>query len=459
MRRIFQLYIPPVVSALLLLEFLALMGCFVAAAWFVLIEDPELYLFEENRIWAIVLVVVTLMLALYFQDMYSSLRVQSRTLLFQQICTAVGVAFLGQSMQYYVSQELTVPRRVMLTGGLLSLAVVFLLRLLYSGSVVGSFGVKRLLFVGRSQTVVKIAQRIQEHPELGMMVLGFVGEDGPPGSPPSLGPVEDLRRLSQELAPDKIVIGMTERRERLPMYTLLDLKFGGTVIEEAATTFEATHHRVSVKDLRPSDLVFSSQPGDMRMLTNLQNLYSRVLALIGFVLTLPLMVLVWVLVKVTSPGPGFYSQVRSGLNGKPFRVLKFRSMRTDAEAATGAVWATKNDPRITPIGKWLRLLRLDELPQFVNVLRGEMNIVGPRPERPEFVQTLQTQIPFYRHRLFVKPGLTGWAQINHKYGDTIEDTVTKLEYDLHYIKNRSISLDAYIMVQTVKVMLLHRGAQ
>jgi exopolysaccharide biosynthesis polyprenyl glycosylphosphotransferase len=243
------------------------------------------------------------------------------------------------------------------------------------------------------------------------------------------------------------------------MYDLLDLKFSGITIEEASRMFETTHHRVLVRDLRPSDLIFSNQAGNMRTLTHLQGLYSRVLALVGFVLTLPVMMIVWVLVKITSPGPAFYTQVRSGLNGAPFHVIKFRSMRVDAEAKTGAVWAAKNDPRITPIGKWLRLLRLDELPQFVNVLRGEMNLVGPRPERPEFVQTLQEQIPFYRQRLAVKPGLTGWAQINHKYGDTIEDTVTKLEYDLYYIKNRSVSLDFYIMFQTVKVMLLHRGAQ
>jgi len=164
-------------------------------------------------------------------------------------------------------------------------------------------------------------------------------------------------------------------------------------------------------------------------------------------------------VRLTSPGPVLYRQTRVGLQGAPFVVYKFRSMRTDAEAETGAVWASKDDPRVTWLGKYLRRFRLDEMPQLFNVLRGDMAIVGPRPERPEFVRTLSEKIPFYAHRHCVKPGITGWAQINHKYGDTLEDTITKLEYDLYYIKNISPSLDGYIIFHTAKVMLLSRGAQ
>ena len=164
------------------------------------------------------------------------------------------------------------------------------------------------------------------------------------------------------------------------------------------------------------------------------------------------------LVRVTSPGPVLFRQTRIGVHDRAFTLYKFRSMRVDAEAATGAVWATKDDPRVTAVGRWLRLLRLDELPQLFNVLRGEMSIVGPRPERPEFVRTLSEQIPYYRQRHCVKPGITGWAQINYKYGNTIEDTITKLEYDLYYIKNMSLSLDAYMIFHTMKTMLLFRGA-
>jgi lipopolysaccharide/colanic/teichoic acid biosynthesis glycosyltransferase len=165
------------------------------------------------------------------------------------------------------------------------------------------------------------------------------------------------------------------------------------------------------------------------------------------------------LVKLSSPGPVLLRQKRVGMNGEPFTLYKFRSMYEDAEAQTGAVWAVKDDPRITPVGRWLRRIRLDELPQLFNVIRGEMSIVGPRPERPEFVGVLQEKIPYYRQRLCVKPGVTGWAQINHKYGDTVEDAITKLEYDLYYIKNLAWSLDAYILFHTAKIILLRRGAQ
>jgi len=180
---------------------------------------------------------------------------------------------------------------------------------------------------------------------------------------------------------------------------------------------------------------------------------------VGAVVTLPIMLLVAVVVKLSSPGPILFRQTRVGRNNAPFTLYKFRSMRQDAEADTGAVWATENDPRVTRVGRWLRLLRFDELPQFFNVLRGEMSIVGPRPERPEFVKMLTEKIPYYRQRHCVKPGITGLAQISHKYSGSLEDTITKLEYDLYYIKNLSPALDLYVIFHTLKVMLLGRGAQ
>jgi lipopolysaccharide/colanic/teichoic acid biosynthesis glycosyltransferase len=184
-----------------------------------------------------------------------------------------------------------------------------------------------------------------------------------------------------------------------------------------------------------------------------------VLALIALIPGLPIMLIVAILVRVTSPGPVLFRQKRVGHNGAIFTMYKFRSMRQDAEEKTGAVWSTKNDPRATPLGYWLRKLRLDELPQLFNVVRGDMSVVGPRPERPEFVFVLQEKIPYYGQRLCVRPGITGWAQINYKYGDTIEDTIVKLEYDLYYIKNISWSLDAFIIFHTAKTMLFGRGSQ
>jgi exopolysaccharide biosynthesis polyprenyl glycosylphosphotransferase len=243
------------------------------------------------------------------------------------------------------------------------------------------------------------------------------------------------------------------------MYELLDLRFGGLLIEEAARTYEAAFGRITTKALRPSYLIFSSDLGPRPVSLRLQSYYSFLLACVGLLIAAPIMLLVAIAVRITSPGPILFRQTRVGLSGRPFTIYKFRSMRADAEAKTGAVWAVRNDPRVTPIGKYLRMLRLDELPQIFNVIRGEMSVVGPRPERPEFVQTLSEVIPFYRQRHSVKPGITGWAQINYKYGETIDDAIVKLEYDLYYIKNLSLSLDMYIIFHTLKAMLVTRSGQ
>jgi exopolysaccharide biosynthesis polyprenyl glycosylphosphotransferase len=183
-----------------------------------------------------------------------------------------------------------------------------------------------------------------------------------------------------------------------------------------------------------------------------------VLAMLGLVLTLPLMAIIAVAVKLTSPGPALYHQQRVGRQGRIFTVHKFRTMRTDAEAETGPVWASHGDQRITPLGRWLRRTRLDELPQLWNVLKGDMSFVGPRPERPEFVTELTRQIPYYGQRHTVRPGITGWAQVRYTYGASIEDALQKLQYDLYYIKNFSIALDLFIVFETVKTVIRSRGA-
>jgi exopolysaccharide biosynthesis polyprenyl glycosylphosphotransferase len=324
-------------------------------------------------------------------------------------------------------------------------------------------GAQRVVFLGTNPVVQQIARRLPRRPELGLTMTGFI--DDTPGGEASLPGVENLGPLSafaaivDRVKPDLIVVGMSERRERMPVHALLDLRFSGTRIEDAAITYETTFGRVCVEELRPSQLIFSSELGPRASTVRLQTVYSTIIALAGAIAAAPLMVLVAVLVRLTSRGPALFRQRRVGLHGRIFTLYKFRSMHQDAEAGTGAVWASRHDPRVTPLGRWLRRLRLDELPQLLNVLRGEMSIVGPRPERPEFVATLSEQIPFYRQRHHVKPGITGWAQVNHRYGDTLEDTITKLEYDLYYIKHLAPALDAYIIFHTLKVMMLSRGAQ
>jgi len=233
----------------------------------------------------------------------------------------------------------------------------------------------------------------------------------------------------------------------------------GTSSKRWLTTYERVCGRVCLKELRPSQLIFSGELGPQPQNLVIQRISNMAVAVIGLIVSLPITVLTALAVRVSSPGPILYRQVRVGLDGALFTVYKFRSMRADAEAATGAVWGTKDDPRVTRVGRFIRQVRFDELPQIYNVLKGEMSIVGPRPERPELVKALSEQIPHYSQRHCVRPGITGWAQINYKYGDTIEDTIQKLEYDLYYIKNMSLSLDNYIILLTLKAMLLSRGAQ
>jgi sugar transferase (PEP-CTERM system associated) len=268
-----------------------------------------------------------------------------------------------------------------------------------------------------------------------------------------------LIEIVQAAQPNRVVVGMFERRNRMPVDDLLELRFAGHIIEEVATTYERVCGRVCLKEIRPAQLIFAGELGPRPQNLMLQRLSNMVVSVVGLIVSSPVMLLTALAVKLSSPGPVLYRQVRVGLDGVLFTVYKFRSMRADAEAATGAVWASKDDPRVTGVGNVIRRIRFDELPQLFNVLKGEMSIVGPRPERPEFVKKLSEDIPYYRQRHCVRPGITGWAQINYKYGDTVDDSKRKLEYDLYYIKNMSMALDNYIIFHTLKAMLLSRGAQ
>jgi exopolysaccharide biosynthesis polyprenyl glycosylphosphotransferase len=259
--------------------------------------------------------------------------------------------------------------------------------------------------------------------------------------------------------PDTVVVAMGVDRTALPMDDLLDVRFAGVPIEEATVLYEETFGRVCIDEIQPYQLILSTELGPRRWTVRLQTIYSTAIALLGSIIAAPIVMLAALLIKATSRGPVFYRQTRVGWNGRTFSLYKLRSMSHNAEASTGAIWASRNDSRITPIGRFLRKSRIDELPQLLNVLKGEMSIVGPRPERPEFIRQLSETIPYYRQRHCVKPGITGWAQINYRYGDSIQDTKVKLEFDLFYIKNLSPSLDAYIMFQTLKTMLLSRGAR
>ncbi|MBI3805574.1 MAG: TIGR03013 family PEP-CTERM/XrtA system glycosyltransferase [Nitrospirae bacterium] len=257
----------------------------------------------------------------------------------------------------------------------------------------------------------------------------------------------------------KVVIALNDRRRQLPVEALLNLRVQGVEVVEGISFYEQISGKILVKPLRPSSLIFSEGFNRMSIMRAAKRSLDILLALVGLTLSLPIFLILGVLIKLDSRGPILYQQERVGEKGKTFMVIKFRSMRQDAEIKTGPVWASENDPRVTRLGRIMRLLRLDEIPQMINVLRGEMSFVGPRPERPVFVEQLRKKIPYYDLRFTVKPGLTGWAQIKYQYGATEEDALEKLQYDLYYIKHLSPLFDLTIVMETIQVILGGKGAR
>ncbi|MBK7877137.1 MAG: TIGR03013 family PEP-CTERM/XrtA system glycosyltransferase [Planctomycetes bacterium] len=276
---------------------------------------------------------------------------------------------------------------------------------------------------------------------------------------PSLPSAEatSLFDLAQKRKVDVVVIALEDRRKMLPVDDLLDCRLAGISVREREALYEQITGKIAVESLRPSYLIFNEGFARHPFTELGKRAVDVVVALAMLLVTWPLMLATAIAVRLDSPGPILFSQERVGLDNKPFTLFKFRSMRADAEKHSGPVWATQDDPRITRCGKFIRKTRLDELPQLFNVLAGHMSLVGPRPERPHFVQDLSEKIPYFRQRHIVKPGLTGWAQINYRYGSTFEDAVQKLQYDLFYIKNQSLLFDLSILFNTVKIVILRKG--
>jgi sugar transferase (PEP-CTERM system associated) len=274
-----------------------------------------------------------------------------------------------------------------------------------------------------------------------------------------LGKAADLGTIIAEHQVDRIIVGLSDRRGRLPIQELLQAKLSGVRVEDATTTYERLTGKILLDDLKPSWLIFSDGFRASRITRVLKRMLDLSLSLLGFMLAAPLMALTALAIRLDSPGSVLYSQERVGENGRIFTVYKFRSMRTDAERAGQAVWARDKDDRVTRVGRFIRATRLDELPQLWNVMRGDMSFVGPRPERPFFVEQLAREIPFYVQRHAVKPGVTGWAQVKYQYGSSIEDAMEKLRYDLYYIKHMSVFFDLTIVLDTVKVVLFGKGAK
>ncbi len=447
-------------------------------------------LFGQRGIYKIALPMAVSQLTFYLFDLYDvtkpRLRRELLTNLFQAVGTALiilGCIFmLRPTLLLGYLQELEGDSPVRYGNGvpvialILALALMIFWRLGIHWVMRHPFLGDHILVVGTDKLALDVAHEAMLRRDLGYKVAGYISEDSkligtdlisqsdsPKTGPVSfsrkvLGAIGDLNRVVQEENIDRVVVALQDRRGRLPVDQLLEIRLQGqAAIEEGTALYEKLTGKISVEMLRPSWIIFSGG-GKRRTLTGfIRRLFNVVAATVGIVLSFPLAIFAAIAIKLDSPGPIFYSQERVGKNGRSFHILKFRSMRQDAEKGGVAQWAAERDPRITRVGNFLRKTRIDEIPQFLNILRGDMSFVGPRAERPVFVEQLTEQIPFYSQRHLVEPGLTGWAQVNYGYGASVEDSIQKLQYDLYYIKNVSLLFDIWIMFKTIKVVLFGYG--
>lgn len=380
-----------------------------------------------------------------------------------ELVKVFSVSLLLISATSYLFPSIAVSRAELWGGSLIALAGLLSWRTVYHAILPLPAVRKRVLIVGGGERGEHIAEEVRKHPTLGYEVVAFVGSGEAAQNlgnarTVNLSGWRHLATVSDELDIDSIVLAMEGLLPEDVMMAVGDCVEAGYEILNVAQLYERLCGRVPVRYINHSWFIHELNEANRGLYVLAKRMLDVGISLAGLLATGVLLPFLAILIKLDSPGPIFYSQERVGKQGKPFRIYKFRTMRTDAEA-NGAVWARVNDNRVTRLGNFLRRTRLDELPQFLNVLRGEMSLVGPRPERPEFVHQLAGQIPFFNRRHMVLPGLTGWAQVNYPYGASIEDSYEKLQFDLYYIKNRSVFLDLEIMLRTISVVMRKTGSR
>ncbi len=398
--------------------------------------------------------------AFYYAGLYDLAATRHARVVHDRALRGVILGALALLLAFYLLPALEIGRGVLLVAVALSALVVPAWRIVYNQVTEGSGFLRRTLVVGSGALARELARAARTRPDLGLHLVGMLARDRSQVDPAEgvIGTYRDLTRLVVSERIEFVLVAYPDRRGTLPVEQLLEVKFRGVEVAEGVTFYERETGKIFVRELKPSQLIFAEGFAVRPTARRLKRMLDLVFAAVGLVLAAPLMLLAAIAVKLDSAGPVLYRQQRAGEFGRTFVLNKFRSMRVDAEVR-GARFAEENDPRITRIGRFLRKTRIDELPQLWNVLKGEMSMVGPRPERPVFIEQLEQQVPFFKQRLYVKPGITGHAQVRCRYGATTEDHLEKLEYDLYYIKSHSFMFDLSIMLDTVKVVLLRIGAR
>lgn len=412
-----------------------------------------------------------LVVSFYYNDLYDLRVVRNFTDFCTHVPQALGIAFilLAAISTMFPNVRVAGASSVSTVGVLLIvISLVFPFRAVCYSLLRSQTFAERVLILGTSPLAQVIAEEIEAAPYTGYAIVGFVDDQN--SSPVAgsllsryalLRPLDRLESIIAELHPDRIIVALTERRGRLPVRDLLTARMNGVIVEDGIEVHERFTGKLAIESLNPSFLFFSKDFTTSHFGMAVRRMGSSLFALVGLVVTAPLMVLIALTIKLDSKGPVFFIQERAGLRGKPFRLVKFRTMHpiTSASNANQSVWVRDSLSRVTRVGKLLRKLRLDELPQFINILRGDMDLVGPRPEMLDNVKTMTEQIPYYSLRMGVRPGLTGWAQVRHRYSVSHEDVTEKMRYDLYYVKHMSVWFDVKILIDTVKIVLLGQGSE
>jgi sugar transferase (PEP-CTERM system associated) len=458
MIRLFNVYYPTRTIVLLLCEALIVGACFLFATLILVGPDTSLVLnYEYGWIKIFGLIIVTLLFSYYF-DLYEPQRISEGWEIYFRLLLVLGFLSFLLSGVIYFFPAIDIAHSVLLLGLMFLTFALVVWRSAYEWIITRDTFRERVYVLGTGECAQTVVQLLRSRKDVGMEIVGFdtIEDEKAERQQSFHAALADLDGSKHHI--DRLVVALEDRRGALPLRDLLKLRFNGVVIEEAGTLLERLTGKLYLDGLRPSSFIYSEGFRVKPSQQIARRIVSTLTALIGLLLFLPFFPFVLLAVRLSSPGPIFFRQTRVGLGGRNFTVYKFRTMRTDAEAA-GAKWATKDDPRVTRIGMFMRKTRLDEVPQLWNVLCGDMGFVGPRPERPEFVPWLSEQIPYFDLRHMIRPGLTGWAQVRYGYGSTLAQSREKLEFDLYYIKHMTLGLDLLIMFETIKTIIRRRGAQ
>lgn len=466
MFRISNHYVSKIVFLLLFVEVLVLLGAAYVGAAVRMLEFGDAtaashldHFFTSAVAFTVAIIFSMSAMGMYQLDFDEGLRHP----FFMKLMPSFLMGFAILALVSYMAPELSFGRGTMAIVFAVAGTGIFLARMAFFKSSEARFLQSRIMFLGSGPLAKECSDLAQKNSNYHKYdIAGYIPTPGEELCVPSANLLkvrdgDSLVSLVRQYNVSEIVVSVQNRRCGFPIKELLDCKLQGIRVTDAATFFERETCQIRVDSLQPSWLVFGGGFDQSFVRTFMKRSFDLVCSLLILVMALPLMLLAALLVKLEDGGPVFYSQERVGKDGKTFRVHKFRSMRADAEKSGKPQWAAKNDPRVTRFGNFMRKTRIDELPQILNVFKGEMSFVGPRPERPYFVEQLIEVVPYYNVRHSVKPGITGWAQVRYGYGSSAEDALQKLQYDLYYVKNNSLFLDVLILINTLKVVLLRRG--